>query len=426
MADEKLILPDGTPFQYWEAGCDYTTTYYVSQHHLHASDDNPGTREKPFLTINHAAQVLQANERVVVKSGIYREMIEPANGGSDLEHMISYEAAPGEQVIVKGSRVLETAWEPSLDIHGKPFSLKLWMAALPGELFSCGASPFKLPNASAEDIAIMPWAVDWTDRVPYTLCRGLVFQDGQRLTQLTAYEDLVRLPGSYWVEPGGDRVHIHPVGGKNPNTSAMEVTVQEHLFKPQVTGLGYIRVKGFIFEHAGNGLPRTGVGAVYANGGHHWIIEQNTVRHVNSVGIEIGARTDESVAGRREDTERARTSPGCMVARGNTVYDCGTGGIQGLLAIRALVQDNHIHHIGWLDVEQYWECAGIKLLLNQDTLVSGNLLHDIEAASGIWLDFANRNSRVTGNVLANISNIAGASGALYIEASRVPNLVDHN
>ena len=206
----------------------------------------------------------------------------------------------------------------------------------------------------------------------------------------------------------------------------IELTTQAHLVKPQSTDLGYIRFKGFIFEHAGNGLPRTGVGAVYANGGHHWVIEDNVVRHVNSVGIEIGARTDESESGRRADTERANSSPGCMVVRNNTVYDCGTGGIQGLSAKNTLVEDNHIYQIGWQDAEQYWECAGIKLLLNQGTLVCGNHLHDIEAASGIWLDFANQNSRVTGNVLVNIQNIAGASGAIYIEASRVPNWVDHN
>ena len=426
MQNKSMQLPDGSTFETWEKPCDYTKNYYVSQHHPLAADDNPGSREEPFKTINRAAQVLQAGERVVVSSGVYREMIQPLNGGSDADRMICYQAAPGAEVIVKGSRIIKTEWQPSLDNSGKQYSLKLWMTGLSDALFTDGVSPFKTQNANADDIVIMPWAVDWSGRLPYILCPGLVFQDGQRLVQLATYEDLVRVPGSFWINSDGTQLHLHPVQCKNPNTCSIEVTTQAHLFKPSKTDLGYIRVKGFTFEHAGNGLPRTGVGAVYANGGHHWVIEDNIVRHVNSVGIEIGARTDESVEGRQADTERARNSPGCMVVRNNTVYDCGTGGIQGLLAINALVENNHIYQIGWLDVEQYWECAGIKLLLNQNTLVRDNILHDIEAASGIWLDFANRNSRVTGNLLHNIHNIAGASGAIYIEASRVPNWVDHN
>lgn len=426
MQTKTMKLPDGSLFPYWEQPCSFTKTYYVSQHHPKAADDNPGSRERPFKTINRVAQVLVAGERVLVASGVYREMIQPLNGGQGAETMISYEAAPGAKVVVKGSQILQTEWQPSIDTLGKQYSLKLWMADIPDQLFTNGISPFKMQNASVEDFALMPWAVTWSGRVPYTLCRGLVFQDGHRLVQLAVYEDLVRVPGSFWVSENGIQLHIHSSNGKNPNTALIEITTQAHLVKPVHKDLGYIRIKGFDFEHAGNGLPRTGVGAVYANGGHHWIIEDNVVRHVNSVGIEIGARTDESESGKQTDAERARSSPGCMVVRNNTVYDCGTGGIQGLLAKNALVQHNHIYQCGWQDVEQYWECAGIKLLLNQGTLVCDNHLHDIEAASGIWLDFANQNSRITGNVLVNIRNISGASGAIYIEASRVPNWVDHN
>ena len=37
------------------------------------------------------------------------------------------------------------------------------------------------------------------------------------MAQLAAYEDLVRLPGSFWVDPDGKTVHIHPFEGGNPN-----------------------------------------------------------------------------------------------------------------------------------------------------------------------------------------------------------------
>jgi len=69
---------------------------------------------------------------------------------------------------------------------------------------------------------------------------------------MISYEDLPRVPGSYWVSPDGLTLHVHPYGDRNPNKVLMEVTVQQHLFKPDVTDLGYIRIQGISFMHAGN------------------------------------------------------------------------------------------------------------------------------------------------------------------------------
>ena len=60
-----------------------------------ADDKGPGTKARPFRTINKAAQVLQPGERVVIASGTYRECARPARGGTSPSQMISYESAPG-------------------------------------------------------------------------------------------------------------------------------------------------------------------------------------------------------------------------------------------------------------------------------------------------------------------------------------------
>jgi alpha-N-arabinofuranosidase len=264
--DPPVFLPDGSEFMTWQNMTLFTKTYWVDRHNPQASDDNPGTAEAPFLTINRAAQVVKAGERVLIRSGEYREQVTPRFGGEGPDKMISYEPAPGARVIIKGSRVVPTEWKPSR--NPGQFSEKLWMTTLPQSLFE-GDNPFQIENASAADIEIMPWAQEWTGRVPYTLKRGLVFQDDRRLAQLAVYEDLPRVPGSYWVAPDGLTLHIHPFEQTNPNEAVMEVTTQQHLFKPDVTDLGYIRIKGLTFTHVGNGLPRTGVGAIFAFGGHH-------------------------------------------------------------------------------------------------------------------------------------------------------------
>jgi alpha-L-arabinofuranosidase len=416
----KVYLSDGAEFKTWENQSAFSKTYYVDQNHAQASDTNAGTEDSPFRTINCAAQRVRAGERVVVNSGVYRELIRPRFGGKRCDKMISYEAAAHAKVIVKGSRVIK-GWIPSKSRNSNVHD-GIWMLAFKSQRFE-EDNPFLIENASQADIEIMPWAKKWAGKLPYTLGRGLVFQDGQRLAQVAEYGDMQDRDGTYWVDRDDEILHIRPFGDVRPANVTLEITTQQHIFMPERTGLGFIRVKGFIFEHAGNGLPRTGVGAVYTKGGHHWIIEDNIVRQVHSVGIEIGARTDESPSGARTDMGRAARNPGCMIVRRNELYECGTGGIQGLRIKRALVEDNHIHHCGWMNVQRYWETGAIKLLLNLNTLVRSNLIHDIQAAPAIWMDYDNINSRVSRNVIYNVES---SNGAIFIEASQVPNLVDHN
>ena len=108
-----VLLPDGREFVSWERPPQFTRTYYVDNRNPRAEDTNPGTKELPFSTIHRAAQVLQPGERVVIMTGVYRERIDPARGGAGPGRIISYEAAPGANVVVKGSRVAKTGWEPS-------------------------------------------------------------------------------------------------------------------------------------------------------------------------------------------------------------------------------------------------------------------------------------------------------------------------
>lgn len=423
-AQSDLFLPDGKPFRNWEDSTRYSKTYFVSQGHPEASDENPGTINRPFKTIGHAANHLQPGEKVIIQSGTYRETVSPANGGNNAREMISYEAAPGAKVIVTGADILDSEWDVSKAPNDLPFSFKLWQTELPETIFKDENNPFAIPNASDEEIDLMPWAVKWKGQIPYTLPRGMVFQNDQRLVQMSSYADLVKVPGSYWVAGDGKTIHIHPFDDANPNNEKIEVTARQQLFKPEKVGTSYIHLKGIHFEKAGNGFPRVGVGAVYVNGGDHWIIEENIVRQCNSVGIEIGARVTEKSASSEAENQRVKNHPGGFIVRNNKVFECGTGGIQGHTNLNTMVSDNHIFNIGWQDVERYWECAAIKLLRDVNNIVCDNEIHDIQGACAIWLDWDIRNSRISRNVIYDIA--PNANGAVFVEASQVPNLIDNN
>ena len=53
------VLPDGRRFAFWDCETAFGKTYHVSQRHPKASDDNPGTEDKPFVTIGRAAEILE-------------------------------------------------------------------------------------------------------------------------------------------------------------------------------------------------------------------------------------------------------------------------------------------------------------------------------------------------------------------------------
>ncbi|MHC4177719.1 MAG: hypothetical protein ACYSWU_09435, partial [Planctomycetota bacterium] len=204
-----VYLPDGREFRTWEVAAKFTKTFHVNQSHPKASDDNPGTEARPFLTINRAAQVLRPGQRVVVVGGTYRERVIPLRGGTGPEKMISYEAAPGPQVVIKGSQPLQSRWVPSTR-NATPGSPKLWMAKMPEDLFG-EQNPFNEINLTAEQIdKCMPWAVPTKGKVPNTLRRGLLFQNGKRLTQVASPDALVESAGSYWVEKDGLALHVRP------------------------------------------------------------------------------------------------------------------------------------------------------------------------------------------------------------------------
>lgn len=71
--------------------------YYVDNSHPRASDSNSGSAESPWLTIQHAADILKAGDVCFVKEGAYYERITPANSGQSI-NLITFKAV-GDVII---------------------------------------------------------------------------------------------------------------------------------------------------------------------------------------------------------------------------------------------------------------------------------------------------------------------------------------
>ena len=411
-------LPDGQQFASWEKPLEFTKTYYVDNLHPKASDSNPGTEAAPFLTINKAAQVLQPGERVLVKAGVYRERVVPARGGTGPDKMIGYEAAPGANVVVKGSRLLKTGWKPSSGFNlrmrsGGP-QPRIWQYDLE-QLPLNGYNPFGMVNVLEDRGATSNIGAPPQGLKPYLLRRGMVFADGQRLEQVELYREMGQKDGTFWSEYNGMVLHVRLPGDADPAGHDVEVVVQEQVFAPKERHLGYIRVKGMTFEHAASGFPIPQRGVVSANRGHHWIIEDCTIRHANSVALDIG---NETWNADRSD------AIGYAIVRRNRISDAGICGLAGLSVMHTLVEYNVFERIGWQDAEGMWESGAIKLHTTKHCLLRNNVIRHLRYSPGIWLDYGNANTRVTGNVIGDIQNTL--RGGIYLEASHDPNMLDHN
>jgi len=59
----------------------HSATYYVAQGAPNASDENPGSVEKPWKTLTHAAEMAQEGDTVYIKAGTYRQQLQPENDG---------------------------------------------------------------------------------------------------------------------------------------------------------------------------------------------------------------------------------------------------------------------------------------------------------------------------------------------------------
>jgi hypothetical protein len=408
-------LPNGEPFELWEDATDYEAVYQVACQHSDASDENPGTEDRPFATIQRAATVLQPGEKVIVHEGVYRECVRPARGGDGPDRMIAYEAAPGEAVRVTGSEV----WAPSFTASegwkiapasGGP---TVWMADLPADLF-VGYNPFAISNVPAE---FWTFTREWTEEEAhrFLLKRGTAFVDGRPLQQVFRVAELAEMAGAFWVEDPGLRIHLRLWDDADPNGCQFEVTVREQVFAPRERHLGYIRVSGFRFDHSGDGVPVPQHALVSTSRGHHWIIEDNHIRWANGCGLDVGAQDWKAAHPERS---------GSHIIRRNTISDCGICGVAGGTgADRTLVEDNVIERIGGLHVERIWECAGLKFHVCTGSLFRRNVFRHLRHACGLWLDVKNRNCRVTGNVFADIESL---QGGCYIECSHDLDLVDSN
>ena len=347
--------------------------FYVDAQHPEASDANDGSAAAPWRTISRAARAgaLRPGDAVLIRSGIYRESVEPESGGSGADARVTYAAMPGERVVVTGADRVESGWVRT--------ERGTWTRAWP-------APPFR----SYGDAPVFR--------------RELLVADGEVLMPTTAVGPLA--PGTFRLSgPETAPGRVEARWPREGSPQRIEVATRTYLFRPvgriadpdcgDPATPGWIRLVGITFRHAAN---RAQWGAVCA-GSHDGLVEDVTVEWTNGQGI--------SVSGRDHTFRRTDADHNGQLGWGGSCTGC-------------LLEDTRAVGNNWKGYDPFWEAGGGKWQRTSQTVVRRHTAED-NRGPGIWFDIDNadntiEHSRATGNEIAGI----------MLELQTVRTLVQHN
>ncbi len=406
------------------------------------SDLGNGTKEAPFLTINKAASIAVAGDTVIVHEGVYREWIKPKNSGLSNTRRITYQAAEGEKVVIKGSERIQnwrhvegSIWKVQLSnsFFGdfNPYKEEVygdWLLYSPGkhlgEVYLNGMSFYEVNSLEKlHNPSVVKEVLDhWTNKV--------VPVDNPEQTKYVWFSQVDEEFTTIYA-------NFHEY---DPNKELVEINVRKCCFYPEQTGINYITIKGFEMCHAATPWsPPTAeqpglIGAHWSKG---WIIENNIIHDSKCSAISIGKEitTGNNYRTKRKDKPGyqyqlesvfsakkigwSKENIGSHIIRNNIIYDCGQNGIVGHLGcIFSKIYNNHIYNIGIKREFYGHEIAGIKLHAAIDVQIVNNRIHN--CSLGTWLDWQTQGTRVSKNLYYNNNR------DLFVEVSHGPYLVDHN
>jgi len=355
-------------------------TFVVNNQAAGASDKNPGTAAKPLKTIQAAANLAQPGDTILVHAGIYREEVIPPRGGTSPDRPITYRAAAGVEVSIRGSERI-TTWTHQGD--------GVWMVELDVAFFK-GYNPFARPVWGA-------WlSCDRNRRLGDVYCNGGAF------VQKIKIQDMKSTPNTWYINsaygfvnktdfpanrqyPNG-KIRIYANFGKsNPNENLTEINARATAIFPEKAGLKYIVIDGFDIRHT---APQWGdiytleQGAIGTKYGYGWTIQNCTIINSRNIGISLGVSDEVHFPGKNEGglLEGGSNIPplktiGHHLIRNNIIKRCGQVGIYGCYgAVGSVIDGNAISETNYRSEWGGSNQAGIKILFPIDVIIRNNLI----------------------------------------------------
>lgn len=404
--------------------------YHIS---VKGNDTNDGSSGSPLKTISAAAHFAKAGDVIIVHTGTYRELIDPVNGGIGESDRIIYQAAPGEEVFVKGSEVIKN-WEKIKD--------GIWKVSIPNTFFG---------NYNPYQDTI--WG-DWFNRQGRVHHTGEVFLNNKSLYEVEKMDKVMNpsplknaqdREGStfVWYCESNEKntviwANFHSF---NPNRELVEISARPSCFHPSKSSVNYLTIRGFHFSQAATqwAAPTAEqIGMIATNWSKGWIIENNVISDSKCSGITLGKErstghnvwlADMSKDGSQHYNEvifRAlqigwdKENIGSHLVRNNTIYNCEQTGICGSLGpVFSTITNNHIYNIWTKRQFSGAEIAGIKFHAAIDVIIKNNRIHN--CGRGLWMDWMAQGTRISCNILYD-----NTTDDIFMEVDHGPFIIDNN
>jgi len=399
-----------------------------------------GTKEYPFQKINEAAQVARSGDEVIVAPGIYRERVNPKQGG------VTYRSAQPLGAVITGAEQVKE-WQHH--------SGNVWVARISNEIFG-EFNPYTTPLFG-----------DWYFTVK-KLCLGEVYLNGKAMYESETLKEIENPEKDFqswepeatvyrwFTEQDGDYTVVYAnFQGVDPTQENVEINVRKHCFWSPQKGLNDITLSGFAVRQAATQwAPPTTYqeGMIGPNWAKGWIFEDLEVSDSRCVGVSLGKYLQPNNENRwvkkfyKDGTQSEREAIcqaqyegwtkeniGSHIVRRCHIFNCGQAGIAGHLgAVFSTIEDNHIHHINHRQDLIGVENAGVKIHAPIDLIFRRNIIH--HCTRGLWLDWQAQGTRVTENLFhSNVPPIGTkipyhfqVGEDLYVEVSHGPTLIDNN
>ncbi len=322
-------------------------TYTVHQAHPAASDENPGTADKPWATINAALDHIDPGDTVQVRAGVYREQMilagEPWSFGGSLHRgfpsgggygrMITFEARAGDDVVIKGSDVVAD-WRRH---EGAVWFRENWLHNSQ-QVFVDG-KPLRQIGGTMVDL------VSRGDRFRGRLGEGL--------------DDLGE--GTFFVDLEAERLYVHLPGGSDPNGHLMEASVRPFFFC--LWRVDFIRLSGFKMRHS-NTSSAINWGALRIDGSHH-ILEDLDVAWCDYIALHVSGDNTTVVNSRFNHNGNSGIGGSGW---GHRFIGCET---------------SHNNNRNW---DPNWHAGGVKIIPGAHDLVMSGHVAAHNRGHGIWFD----------------------------------------
>lgn len=422
---------------------------YVNQK---SARNGTGTKENPFQTISQAARTARAGDRVLVAPGIYREYVDPKNGGISDDLRIQYISQEKGGAVITGAEPVKN-WTP--------YEKDVWTAKIPNGIFG-DYNPY---TTLVEGDWYIPFKPTHTGEV---YLNGKAMYETQTLQEvlepavfLPSWDPEFSLYKWYTEQEEGWTVLYANFHGADPNKENVEINVRRNCFYPSETGKNFITLSGFtVCQAATQWAPPTAYqeGMIGPHWSKGWIIEDCDISNSKCSGISLGkycqkgndnkwlykkykdgTQTERECICQAQAEGWSKETIGSHIIRRCNIHDCGQTGIVGHLGgVFSLIEDNHIHHINNRQNLAGAEIGGIKMHAAIDVVYRRNHIH--HCTRGIWLDWQAQGTRVTQNLfhhntLPNLNPeqenpdpqaMQGIGEDLFVEVSHGPTLVDNN